>query len=256
MPNPSTNSVTLKINKTSVMLYANQYLRLPDGRGASSQIYLGSFPKTATEMPASFEQKLREYTAGRQERYFSLCERIENEVLIPARIRHRQEAADRHRRELNNALQHVLWGLRNIREMPGYPIYATSAEFQQLLPTLQREMASLLELVPSSPALESPSETAEEKLQRLLDTANSACAEIAALMPTAARGFKRGYHFAEETLLRVRKFWYRSSDAVAALSARKQFRRPTNWTALRAEKLPGTVAKTVEAAPEIRPVAI
>ncbi len=246
MPNPSPNSVTLKINRTSIMLYANEYVRLPDGRGASSQIYLASFPKTATDIPAAFEQKLREATVGRPERYFALCQRLENEVLIPARIRQRQEAASRQRRELTCALQHVIRGLNDIPDMPGYPTFTTSAEFQQLLPALQTETARLLKLMPASPVPESPTETPEQRLQRLLDTANGACADIAALMPEAAMGFKRGYRFEDETQNQVRQLWFRSADAVAALSARTQFRRPANWTALRPQVLSGNTVQKPE----------
>lgn len=246
MPTSSPKSVSLKINSTSVMLYANEYVRLPDGRSASSQIYLGSIPKTSTHIPAAFEQKLREATVGRPERYFALCQRIENEVLIPARVRQRQEAASRQLRELTSALQHILQGLKDIPNMPGYPTYTTSAAFQQLLPTLESETARLLELRPSSAIPEPPEETPEQTLQRLLDTVNDACAEIAALMPEAANGFKRGYRFEDETQRRVRQFWFQSADAVAALSARTQFRRPAKWTALRPQLLSGDDAPQIE----------
>lgn len=244
MPNTPLNSVTLKINRTSVMLYANEYVRLPDGRRASSQIYLASFPKTSADMPAAFEQKLREATAGRPERYFALYQRIENEVLIPTRVRLRQEAAARQRRELTSALQHVLRILNDIPNMPGYPTYTASAEFQQLLPALMTETAGLLALMPAASTPELPMETPEQSLQRLLDTVNSACTKIATLMPEAAKEFKRGYRFEDETLQRVRQFWFRSADAVAALSARTQFRRPANWTALRSQVLTDTAEKS------------
>lgn len=84
-------SVTLKINKSSVMLYSSQYVKLTGQGGATAQRYLGSFPVTATEVPASFESLLREGTRGRPERYRALMLRIENEVLVPAKIRKEQE---------------------------------------------------------------------------------------------------------------------------------------------------------------------
>ena len=70
-------SVSLKINRTSAMLYANKYVRLPNGSGASSQTYLASFPVSATDLPKEFESILRSATVGRPERYKALIERIE-----------------------------------------------------------------------------------------------------------------------------------------------------------------------------------
>ena len=63
----------------------------------------------------------------------------------------------------------------------------------------------------------------------------TACVEIAALMPEAAGGFKRGYEFGPQTVEQVRQVWFRTSDTVAALGARKQFKMPGGWGELRSE---------------------
>lgn len=216
------------------MLYANVYVRLPDGRGASSQIYLASFPKTATDIPGAFERKLSEATAGRPERYLALYQRIETEVLLPARARQCLEAAAQQRRALAGALHRVVRGLKDIPNMPGYPSDTTAAEFQDLLPELQASADRVLQArhQPNTSPVE-PIETPEQRLQRLLSAANVACAEIAELMPDASESFRRGYCFEPETQNAVQQLWFRTSDAVAALSARRQLRRPRNWSRLR-----------------------
>jgi hypothetical protein len=94
MPDVHPPSVSLKINRSSVMLYANHYVRLPEGVGATSQSYLGSFPVNATEVPERFEALLRQATQGRPERYLALMERITREVLVPARERHDAKEAE------------------------------------------------------------------------------------------------------------------------------------------------------------------
>jgi len=247
MPCTPPTSVILKINKTSVMLYASQYVRLPDGRGASSQTYLASFSRNATEMPAQFEIALREATRGRPERYQSLMGRIDSEVLGPARIRQRLEETARQRRALTSALRHVVQGLTDIPEMPGYPIASRSAEFQQLLPELQTGAAHLLHSLNKHDSTTTvPQEAPEQRLQRLLTTVNDACAEIAKLMPEASNAFRRGYRFEAETLSGVRQLWFRTSDAVAALSARGQFRRPRNWSTQRVVVMAGMSMKKIE----------
>lgn len=236
MPCTSPTSVTLKINKTSVMLYASQYVRLPDGRGASSQTYLASFSRNATEVPPQFAAALREATRGRPERYQSLMGRIDSEVLKPAQCRQRLEEAARQRRVLTSALQHVVQGLTDIPEMPGYPIVARSAEFQALLPELQAGADHLLQLLDKHDSTTTAlQETPEQRLQRLLTTVNDACAEIVELMPEASNAFRRGYRFEAKTLSWVRQLWFRTSDAVAALSARTQLRRPRNWSSQKAQ---------------------
>lgn len=58
-------SVSLKIGRASVMLYANSY-RKPTAvsAGCSTQEYLGSFSVHATEIPPVFDALLRQATSG------------------------------------------------------------------------------------------------------------------------------------------------------------------------------------------------
>lgn len=138
MPDLSPTAVTLKINKTSVMLYASHYVRLPEGVGATVQTYLGSFPVTATEVPARFAALLREATLGRPERHQELMRRITNEVLVPARARREREAAERQRAAIAQALA---WATQALRDLPGMENYDVLVR----TPELQAALAGLLE---------------------------------------------------------------------------------------------------------------
>jgi hypothetical protein len=232
-------SVTLKINKSSVMLYSSQYVKLTGQGGATAQRYLGSFPVTATEVPASFESLLREGTRGRPERYRALMLRIENEVLVPAKIRKEQEERQSSREAVVNAMQWAAQNLRAIPEMPHYAALIGRPDLQSFLTNLLDESARLSRDV-QRPETERPAvviEDPEVRLQRLLALVETACTEIAAVMPESALNFKRGYGFQSETVERVQRLWFRTSDAIAALSARSQFRRPSQWSNLRSTVL-------------------
>ncbi len=228
-------SVTLKINKSSVMLYSSQYVKLTGQGGATAQRYLGSFPVTATEVPASFESLLREGTRGRPERYRALMLRIENEVLVPAKIRKEQEERQRSRDAIVNAMTWAAQNLRAIPEMSHYATHIGRPDLQVVLTGLLEE-TKLLSRDIQQPKPERPAtviEDPEEKLKRLLAVVEVACTEIAALMPESAQNFKRGHGFQSETVERVQRLWFRTSDAIAALSARSQLRRPRQWSNLR-----------------------
>lgn len=111
MPNLSPTAVTVKINKTSVMLYASRYQD-----GASVQRYLASFPITATEVPAGFEVLLRQATRRRPERYQALMARITQQALVPARARRERVEAERQRAAVAQALA---WATQALRDLPG-----------------------------------------------------------------------------------------------------------------------------------------
>ncbi|WP_412481124.1 hypothetical protein [Azonexus sp. IMCC34839] len=233
-------SVSLKINRTSVMLYSNKYVRLPDGSGASSQHYLASFPCSATELPADFESLLRTATTGRPERYTALIERIEAEVLIPARRRAAEELARRNLIALENALN---WATQNVTAIPEMQAYNELIEHpgpQQLLAKLDEATYRLASRIkPNSQtvlrtATTENSTTAEERLKTLLTNLEDICLEIGTLLPESAQTFKRGYVFEDETVSLVKRNWFRTSDVIARLGSRAQFRRPAGWSALRA----------------------
>jgi hypothetical protein len=137
MPDLSPTAVTLKINKTSVMLYACIYVRLPEGVGATVQTYLGSFPVTATEVPPKFAALMREATLGRPDRYQELMARITNKVLEPARTRLEREAVERQRVAITQALA---WATQALQDLSGL------ANFDALVrtPELQAALAGLL----------------------------------------------------------------------------------------------------------------
>ena len=101
-------SASLKLSRTSVMLYENGYERLADGRGASTQRYLGSFPRSATDIPATFDVLLREATRGQPGRYQKLLERIQREVLEPARLRKAEAQSAARRAAVEVALDYTL----------------------------------------------------------------------------------------------------------------------------------------------------
>lgn len=232
-------SVSLKINRTSVMLYANRYVRLPDGSGASSQSYLGSFPVTATELPAAFESLLRAATAGRPERYQALMERIETDVLIPARQREAEETARRNLQGIENALRWAGQNLEAIPKLPAYRDLIDHPELQRLLTDLRRAFEPLLSNIQPAMQVETPIPPAEpnplpeQRLQALLTSLENTCVEIGALLPESAQVFKRGHIFESETITLVKRLWFRTSDVIASLGSRAQFRRPGGWSALR-----------------------
>ncbi|UCV20079.1 hypothetical protein [Ferribacterium limneticum] len=232
-------SVSLKINRTSAMLYANRYVRLPDGSGASSQSYLASFPITATELPAGFESLLRAATTGRPERYQALMQRIETDVLIPARQREADERDRRNRQAIENGLR---WAAQNIEAIPSLPAYnelIDRPELQRLLANLMDASATLASSMPPAMPVDTPTPSAEpnpfpeERLQALMTNLENTCLEIGALLPESAQVFKRGHIFERETVALVKRLWFRTSDVIARLGSRAQFRRPAGWSALR-----------------------
>ena len=221
------------------MLYSNRYVRLPDGSGASSQAYLASFPITATELPAGFESLLREATTGRPERYWSLMQRIETDVLIPARQREAEETARRNLQAIENALRWAAQTLKAIPSLPAYNELIDRPELQQLLANLLNASARLASsMQPTMPAdtptpSSEPNPSPEERLQALMTTLENTCVEIGALLPESAQVFKRGHIFERETVALVKRLWFRTSDVIARLGSRAQFRRPAGWSALR-----------------------
>ena len=226
------------------MLYANKYVRLPNGSGASSQTYLASFPVSATDLPKEFESILRSATVGRPERYKALIERIETEVLIPARQRAAEELARRNLAAIENAL---IWATKNLTAIPNLPAYNELIEQplpQQLLGNLQEATNCLtFRIKPDAPRIAgpatdaTPTTTAEERLKTLLTELENICLEIGTLLPESAQTFRRGYAFDEETVSLVKRNWFRTSDVIARLGSRTQFRRPAGWSALRASIL-------------------
>ncbi len=142
-------SASLKLSRTSVMLYENAYERLADGRGASTQRYLGSFPRSATDIPAKFDALLQEATRGRPERYQTLLERIQREVLEPARRRKVEEQSAARRAAVRAALDYALDAVSGIQ--PGDIDAALAATVDALLAQARR-------LQPGPPAADSGDE--------------------------------------------------------------------------------------------------
>ncbi len=142
-------SASLKLSRTSVMLYENGYERLADGRAASTQRYLGSFPRSATDIPAKFDVLLREATRGRPGRYQALLERIHGEVLGPARLRKAEAQSAARRGAVEVALRYALDAVSGIQ--PGEIDAALATTVAALLAQARR-------LQPGSPAADSEDE--------------------------------------------------------------------------------------------------
>lgn len=149
MPELAPTAATLKINRTSVMLYACHYVRLPEGVGATVQTYLGSFPVSATEVPPKFAALLREATLRRTGRYQTLLERIQREVLEPARLRKAEEQSAARRAAVEAALDYALDAVSGIQ--PGDIDAALAATVAALLVQARR-------LQPGPPAADSGDE--------------------------------------------------------------------------------------------------
>ena len=143
MPDLSPTAVTLKINKTSVMLYACIYVRLPEGVGATVQTYLGSFPVTATEVPPKFAALMREATLGRPDRYQELMVRITNNVLEPARARLEREAVERQRVAITQALAWATQALQDLSGMANFDTLVRTPELQAALAGLQKAVRQM-----------------------------------------------------------------------------------------------------------------
>jgi hypothetical protein len=90
------SSVSLKINRTSVMLYRNKYVKAANGLpGMTAQHYVASFSTRESVLPAKFDSALRELTEGDPARYMELCSRIDAKVLTPRRAQLVQLEAQR-----------------------------------------------------------------------------------------------------------------------------------------------------------------
>ena len=246
-------SVSLKIGRTSVMLYANRYRKAADGRpGYSVQEYLCSFSVNSTDIPPEIDALLRQVTCGKPARYRELIERLTYRVLEPARQRlleRQQEQQKQHALALlgfaNDQLEHL--GLSGVQAA-----HLADPQVQEALRGVLNNAQSLLTPLkePSSPPLvcsgsHSPAQLPDEqqlddaepekRLRQLLKQINAASAELAGLMPESARKFRRGHAFEDSTVELVRQLWFRTSDAVAALGGRTQLRRPKQWDHLRGQ---------------------
>jgi hypothetical protein len=258
-------SVSLKIGRTSVMLYANRY-RKPTGGlpGCSEQVYLGSFSVHAIEIPPAFLALLRQATSGHPERYRALVERLEQRVLAPARQRHAEQLRQQQRDDILGLLGFAQQQLQAVGDVPDAAAHLAvpevlgavtqvvhSAQRLQVMPevafpgtglepgdtpALSSRTASGADPVEAPEAVDN-AESPEERLQMLLMRINSACQEISSMMPEAAKQFRRGHPFQEQTVELVRQLWFNSSDAIAALNGRGQLKRPKVWESLRAEVL-------------------
>lgn len=240
MPENSPGYLTLKMNRTSVMLYTNRYVTLPGEGAALMQSYLGSFPVTATEVPEHFEALLRDATRGRPERYHELMQRIAEKVLMPARIKRDQEEERRSIQAIENTLNWTTQNLAAIPAMPFYSKHVRKPEVQQLLRALLDKSSRLDDDIEYLKVEQLDVETAippEARLRQLLETVETACLEITGLMPQSAGNFSRGYAFQAETVAVGQRVWFRAADAIGALSARKQFMRPSGWGELRSQVL-------------------
>lgn len=275
-------SVSLKIGRTSVMLYANRYRKPSHGTpGGSVQEYMGSFSVHATEIPPAFDALLCQATSGRPERYRALVERLQERVLEPARLRAQARQREQHRDHLMGLLTFARQQLDAAAEVPDAGSHLTLPSVREavalVLTRALRLQVAAVEPEPeagtahdeadNSAMRDAPSvevaedttvESAEQRLQVLLATINGACTEVAAMMPEAAKRFRRGYPFEQETVNGVQQLWFRSSDAIAALNGRGPLKRPKVWEALRSQVLPSAAAeapaKETDESPDLAPV--
>ena len=86
MKSNSHNSVSLRFNKTSVMLYRNEYVKAANGLpGMTAQHYVASFSTKESVIPSKFDNIMRDLTFGDPIRFERLKTQIEKKVLIPRR---------------------------------------------------------------------------------------------------------------------------------------------------------------------------
>lgn len=247
----SPQSVSLKIGRTSVMLYANGYRKdAGAGHGQSVQEYLASFSVNATQIPPQFDALLRQLTCLQPERYGQLVERLTQRVLEPARQRALDKQRVQQKQQTLAVLGFALQQLQGLQAAAEPEVQRAVAEVLSVAQGLLTPESGLVP-VPSAgvTAVDAAAEGAvvqpmaageqvqhkqpEERLAELLALTNVHLTEMASLMPESARKFRKGYAFKESTVARVREFWFRASDAVAALGGRGQLRRPKSWEHLR-----------------------
>lgn len=244
-------SISMKINRTSVMLYANEYHKPPDGgAGHAVQRYLGSCSVNVTELPAAFHALLREGTRGQPERYLALVQRLQDRVLEPARQRQRElEHRQRHQQVLGT-LGTAIQDLAELEGLPEFDEHLQEQPVQQVVKRLFDKVSNLqrvpepvvpalvpapalCELLPQEPAEVASPDEAERCLQEQLAIINQACARIVDMMPEAARQFKKGHPFHARTVHMVQRSWFHVSDMQSALSGRTALRRPKSWDGMR-----------------------
>jgi hypothetical protein len=86
MKSKSNVSVSLKINKTCVTLYRNEYVKAGNGLpGMTAQHYIASFSTKESVVPSKFDNIMRDLTVGDPIRFERMQARIEKDVLIPRR---------------------------------------------------------------------------------------------------------------------------------------------------------------------------
>ncbi|MBX9937216.1 MAG: hypothetical protein K2Y10_11555 [Burkholderiaceae bacterium] len=233
-------SVNLKFNSSSVMLYRNHYVKSKDGKGGmTTQQYVCSFPNRLTEIPTDFHQQLQQATAGQPQRYQELIRAIETRVLEPARKV--QEQKNR-LADLEQMRAWLNFGQQQVHEAASCAqcyTYASDPKIQQSARLILQDVQHVLVLAREAEREQQPEQTAPDatqadaRLRQLLYSINRACAEIQAMLPVERNQFPRGYEFDERTVREVQQMWFNTSDTIAALNQRQQFKRSSGWTDLR-----------------------
>lgn len=230
-------SVSLKINASSVMLYRNVSVKgVGDQRAVSGQEYFCSFSIHETDIPQEFQGRLRQATLGNPERYKQLVQAIHDRALVPARQRREEKALQEQRSRIKGC---VCFARLQLSEAAGYAyrdIHLVDPEIQQEV-RLALEEAKRLVVQPIPPhvvdAHAQPSADharSEQRLQQLLAGINHACREIQQMVPMSGQQFGRGYDFSADTVQQVQQMWFNTSDAIAVLNQRQQFKRPAQWS--------------------------
>lgn len=230
-------SVSLKINATSVMLYRNIYLKgTGDQRGLSAQEYLCSFSIHETDIPLEFQEQLRRATTGQPQRHEELVQTIHHRALVPARQRRQAKELLEQRSRIKGW---VCFAHLQIKEAAGCAhrdSHLADPEIQHGVRQVLQEAQRLLvwpKAVAAQAQAAPDSTRSEQRLRQLLETINDACAQVQAMVPLSGGQFGRGHKFEPSTVEQVQQMWLNTSDAVAALSQRQQFKRPKNWSNMR-----------------------
>ncbi len=233
-------SVSLKLNKTSVMLYRNGYRKATDGgHGASTQTYLCSFSRECTDIPPEFEEKLRQATAGNPKRYATIMEKIRTDVLEPARKKAQEQQFKAQEERVKGSLSFALQQIESAASCGNRDAILANEEIQQALRRVERGAKNLLvepkalQVAADAQAQDAPSP--EREVIGLLETINQACTRLKAIMPFDGGFFARNHQFDKATVELVQQMWFRVQHAHDALTMHKQLHRPKNWTRMQKE---------------------
>jgi hypothetical protein len=204
---------TLKLSKRTVMLYASTYEREVK---ATRQRYVAGFSRSATEIPPAFLTALHQLVKD-PERRQALLERIDTEVLVPAR----RAAMDAERRRshllslqpLSEARRALGRATRSLNDIE------VSAELREEFRRLDIAYQALKGF-----------EGQEAHKTLTIDDAIAAFTEACKGLSAAVQALPKRCALRPETVNAWQRSWYLHQDTLATATSRAALKRPAGWS--------------------------